>query len=84
MVYSNHMIRTQVYLPKELYQRIRLKANQESKPAAQVVRELLEDGLVRQQQETAGAALLRLAVIGGAGPADRVRRIDDSLSAEET
>jgi predicted DNA-binding protein len=39
------MIRTQVYLPKKLYQRIQLKAEQENLPAAEMVRELLEKGL---------------------------------------
>lgn len=78
------MIRTQVYLPKALYQRIQLKAEQESKPAAQVVRELLADGLIRQQQETTGDALMRVAAIGGAGPADLSQRIDDYLYDEAT
>jgi hypothetical protein len=73
------MIRTQVYLPKSLYQLIQLKAEQAKKPAAQLVRELLEEGLRRQQRETAGEALLRLAKIGGKGPADLSSRIDDYL-----
>jgi hypothetical protein len=77
------MIRTQIYVPKDLYQRIQLKAEQANKPAAQLVRELLEEGLRRRQRETAGDALLRLARIGGKGPADLSSRIDDYLYGED-
>ena len=66
-------------MPNALYQRIQRKAAQESKPAAQVVRELLEDGLLRQQQETAGAALLRVAATSDSGPADLSQRINAYL-----
>ncbi len=60
------MIRTQVYLPKALYQQVDLVAKREKKAKAQVIRETLEEGLDKKQeaQETVGEALLRLAALG--------------------
>lgn len=82
MVYVRHMVRTQIYLPKKLYLRVQLRAAQEKVPAAAVVRSLLEDGLDRAAQGTAGEALLRLASIGAKGPKDLSQRIDDYLYGE--
>lgn len=78
------MIRTQVYLPRALYRRIQLKAQQDGKPAAQVMRELLESGLTGDERETTGDALLRLAAVGAPGPSDLSQRIDDYLYADTT
>ncbi|MBI5620660.1 hypothetical protein HY949_02705 [Candidatus Gottesmanbacteria bacterium] len=67
------MIRTQVYLPEELYGHIQLLARQDRKVSAQVIRELLTTGLkkvVEEKKTNAGDALLRLAKIGAQGPKD--------------
>ena len=80
------MIRTQVFLTEQQVRDIKLKARQEQKPAAQVIRELVDRGLhaTRTQTETTGASLLRLAKIGGHAPADASTRIDAYLYGKDT
>jgi predicted DNA-binding protein len=75
------MIRTQIYLQKDQKKLIELLAQKEDKPEAQVVRELIEIGIRDKEgrHEPAGKALLRLARIGGNGPADASPRIDHYL-----
>ena len=59
------MIRTQVYLPKDLYQEVSLVARQEKKARARVIRELLEESLINKKpKETIGQALGKLIEIG--------------------
>ena len=61
MVYISHMmIRTQIYLPKALYQTIGLIALRRKKPKAAIIRDALETTIARKQGN-AGTALLRLA-----------------------
>jgi len=79
-----HMIRTQVYLTKELDQQIELTAKRYRKPKAQVIRELLARGLsTSRRRETIGQGLRRLASVGATGPADLSSRIDDYLYGDE-
>lgn len=78
MVYISHMIRTQVYLPRTLYQQVQLVAKKDNKPAAQVVRELLTESL-EQRSGSIGKALLELTKIRGKGPADLSTKIDKYL-----
>lgn len=60
-----YMIRTQLYLPKALYQEIDLVAKREKKPKAEIIRDALEEGLQKKKAKTnAGDALLRLAALG--------------------
>ena len=74
------MIRTQVYLPEQLYQTITTVAKQEKKPAAQIIRELLETGLNQKKKSaTIGQALLKLTTIKAHAPEDTSMKIDDSL-----
>lgn len=73
------MIRTQVYLPEELYQNIKLLAKKEKKSAAQVVRQALERDLASEKGETVGKALLRLSKIKAKGPKDLSENIDKYL-----
>jgi hypothetical protein len=80
------MIRTQVYLTEEQARDIKIRAKRERKHEAEVIRELLRDGLkmaASQTQESTGDSLLRLATIGGKGPADLSSRIDDYLYGED-
>lgn len=72
------MIRTQIYLPKALYQRVQLVAQKENKPTAEVIRELLNESLERKSGSV-GKALLELAKIKGKGPADLSKSIDKYL-----
>lgn len=59
------MIRTQIYLPKDLYQEVQLVARKESKKSAQLVRELLHEGLMRRKKkETIGEAFQKLIDVG--------------------
>ena len=81
------MIRTQVYLTEEQMLDIKLKAKRENKREAEVIRELLREGMknsTRKAQESTGESLLRLAAIGGKGPADLSSRVDDYLYGENS
>ncbi len=83
MIYIRHMIRTQVYLPEQLYQEINLVSKKEKKAAAQVVRELLEEGLlIKKKSNNIGKALIALSKVNARGPKDLSNKIDDYLYAE--
>ena len=80
------MIRTQVYLTEDQARDIKLRAKREQKHEAEVIRELVDVGLKSAPptgKESTGASLLRLAAIGGKGPADLSTRIDDYLYGED-
>ena len=84
------MIRTQVYITEEQARDIKLQAKREHKPEAEVIRELLSEGLKTtkgQREESTGEALLRLAKVGeqlgATGPTDLSSRIDDYLYGDE-
>ena len=81
------MIRTQVYFTEDQARDIKLWAKRENKREAEVIRELLRDGMknsTRKAQESTGESLLRLAAIGGKGPADLSSRVDDYLYGENS
>ena len=81
------MIRTQVYLKEEQTRDIKLRAKRENKHEAEVIRELLNEGMKKsasKTQESTGETLLRLAAIGGKGPADLSSRVDDYLYGENS
>jgi hypothetical protein len=85
------MIRTQVYLTEEQAQKIKLRSQQEKKPEAQLIRELLENGLRADQaggkRQTAGEALLELVALGKqhkiSGPTDLSTNHDDYLYGDK-
>jgi hypothetical protein len=79
------MIRTQVYLTEEQARDIKLRAKREKKREAEVIRELLSQGLKTKssRHESTAESLLRLATIGGKGPADLSSRVDDYLYGED-
>lgn len=56
------MIRTQIYLPEDLYREIGWLAKKEKKAKAQVIREALEKE-VEKKQGNAGETLLKLAAM---------------------
>jgi hypothetical protein len=83
------MIRTQVYLTEEQARDIKLRARQENRPEAEVIRELVDRGRTsthRANRETTGDAFLRLAKRGEElqvkAPADLSSRIDEHLYGE--
>jgi hypothetical protein len=81
------MIRTQIYLTEEQVRDIKLRAKREKKREAEVIGELLSNSLKtipRARRESTGESLLRLAAIGGKGPADLSVRIDDYLYGENS
>lgn len=81
------MIRTQVYLTDEQARDIKLRAKRENKHEAEVIRELLNEGIKKsanKAQESTGESLLRLATIGGKGPSDLSSRVDDYLYGENS
>ena len=71
------MIRTQVYLTDEQARDIKLRAMQENKHEAEVIRDLLDKGRASSRcasHETTGDASLRLARLGGEASGERSRR----------
>ena len=81
------MIRTQVYLTEEQARDIKLRAKREKKREAEVIGELLSNSLKTvpsDRRESTGESLLRLASIGGKGPADLSVSIDDYLYGENS
>jgi predicted DNA-binding protein len=77
------MIRTQVFLPKELYQSLKIQSSKESKPTAQIIRETLETGLNQMKtKQNSGDALLQLAKLNIKGPKDLSQNIDKYLYEE--
>jgi predicted DNA-binding protein len=81
--YTYSMIRTQIYLPDSLAQRIAFEAVKTNSTKARVVRELLEAGLRHCGGETAQEALRSLVRIGqrlkAQGPADLSSNLDNYL-----
>ena len=82
------MIRTQVYLTDELYNEIRLKAIKDKKAKAQILRELLEEGIkMKKKKGSAGEALLNIAKLGEKldfkAPGDLSQNIDKYLYQDD-
>jgi hypothetical protein len=73
------MNRMNIYLPSELRQRLKLRAQQARRPEAEVIRDLLEEGLERTPASPGNPLLdlAKLAVTGG--PADLSRNLDKYL-----
>lgn len=77
------MIRTQVFLTEQQYRLIYQMAETEKKPAAQMVRELLDSGLQQKKHVSGKDALLQLVKIGknarASGPKDLSKNLDRYL-----
>lgn len=75
------MIRTQIYLPKKQYEDVKLRASITGKPAAEVIRELIDKGLtVKQERLVNKNGLMKLASLGiTGGPKDLATKLDDYL-----
>ena len=84
-------IRTQVYLTEEQKRTIELRARQERKPEAQVIRELVDSGLAAEPagyRKTASQGLMALVALGkkygATGPTDLSTNHDDYLYGDKT
>lgn len=77
------MIRTQVYLSDNQYRAIHQLAGKKNKPAAEILRELIDRGLQTTDQPSAKQALLELVKIGknikATGPTNLSSTIDSEL-----
>jgi predicted DNA-binding protein len=71
------MDRINVYLPKRLRQQVKLRADRTQRPQAEVIIELIEQGLTKT--EAAPDGLRRLARLGLRGPRDLAASIDHYL-----
>lgn len=83
------MLKTYLYVPEELEEKIKLTAKIQNKSKAEIIRQALKKGIVAvQQQNTASAQiLLKLAEVGKQynlqGPKDSSERIDELLWGKE-
>jgi hypothetical protein len=84
------MIRTQVYLTEEQAQAIKLRSQRQQKPQAEVIRELVDNGLHVSRgikRQTTGEALLELVALGKkhkiSGPTDLSTNLDDYLYGDK-
>lgn len=71
------MLRTQIYLPEELRQELKLLAMKEAKTTAEVIRRLLKEGLKKQKKKSTGTFLEELASMAGRGPKDLSSNFSD-------
>ena len=76
------MIRTQVFLPEETYHYLKIRALREKKPAAQVVREVIEAGISKYPAHKSEDVWSKLANLHGKGPRDLSKNIDKYLYEE--
>lgn len=77
------MLRTQVYLPEELDQELKLLAKKEGKPKAEVIREFLGKGLKRRKRN-AGTTLKEIAALAVEGPGDLSTNLFDYLYGKKS
>ncbi len=75
------MLRTQIYVPQQLYRLLQAIAKKDNVPTAEVVREVLIAGIAKKQGNV-GQGLMQLASIKGKGPADLSQNIDKYLYEE--
>lgn len=81
------MIRTQLYLPKDLKLELELLAKKEQKATAAVIRELLKEGLEKKRKSNkrnAGDFLMELAEMGFEGPGDLSTNLFDYLYGKKS
>ncbi|PJE63733.1 hypothetical protein COU89_01715 [Candidatus Roizmanbacteria bacterium CG10_big_fil_rev_8_21_14_0_10_45_7] len=83
------MLKTYLYVPEDLADKISFTAKSQNKSKAEVIRQAIEKGIASvQQQGTASAqVLLKLAELGKRhplqGPKDSSERIDELLWGKE-
>jgi len=79
------MLRTQIYLPEELGQELKLLAQKKAKPTAWVIRELLHESLERRKKKrNAGTVLKEIASLAAYGPGDLSTNLFDYLYGKKS
>lgn len=75
------MIRTQIYIDKELHRELLLLAKEQKEPMAKIAREMLRDGVKKRTIDRSGKKALRalLTMRATSGPKDLSRNIDHYL-----
>lgn len=81
------MTRTQIYLPQKLNTELKLIARQKDQSMAAVIRRMLMKQLDAEQEQRKGSSarvLLRIAGMGGKGPRDLSKNIDEYLYGKKS
>lgn len=79
------MLKTYLYIPEQLEEKLRLTAKTQRKSKAEVMRQALEKGIrdIQQQGTASAQVLLKIAELGRKykvkGPKDAVERFDEYL-----
>lgn len=76
------MIRTQIYVPEVLHNRVKLLAKKQKKPFAEILREFIKQGIKDQQRTKTKSleSLTKLKITGG--PKDLSKNMDKYLFQE--
>jgi hypothetical protein len=87
-MYTQAMIRTQIYLPEEMHIKLNRLAAVRNEPMAHVVRSFVEEGLQREQPTLQGNASILLEIAqnaqaqGWRGPGDVSERHNEYFQEE--
>lgn len=79
------MLKTYLYIPEQLEEKLKLTAKTQKKSKAEVMRQALEKGIrdIQQQGTASAQVLLKIAELGRKykvkGPKDAVERFDEYL-----
>lgn len=79
------MLKTYLYIPEQLEEKLKLTAKTQKKSKAEVMRQALEKGIrdIQQQGTASAQVLLKIAELGEKykvkGPKDAVERFDEYL-----
>lgn len=83
---SEHMVRTQVYLPRDIYDKLQERAEDQGITMAHQIREALEDYVAKIELEEEDDGILhaddpifQMAGIGDSGLGDLVLNLDEYL-----
>lgn len=83
-MYNSTMFRTQIYLPEDLHQLVKLKARQKNESMAEFLRRCIERGMAEEQGQTKRAPFWTLSELNiTGGPKDLSKKIDHYLYGQE-
>ena len=79
------MLRTQIYLPEELYQEIKWLAKKKEQSTASLIRDFLGESLKRtKKKRNAGTTLKEITALATEGPSDLSTNLFDYLYGEKS
>ncbi len=86
MVYNVYMIRHQIYLTPQLKREIQIQARKKGKSEAEVIRDVLEDGLKIKKGSRQGSdeVLFKITGIAKKGPKDLSSNLFDYLYGDKS